>query len=98
MFTPLSLSPLLLVSRLAAVPQITRKDKLSENIFRMKQLFGARHFDFIPETFVLPQEMSDFATTYSKGALSSHTHTERVCDFVFVLLCDYNYVCLFIFV
>ena len=56
--------------------QITRKDKLCENIFRMKQLFGARHFDFIPETYILPQEVSDFASTFSKGELSPLSNSE----------------------
>ena len=37
--------------------EITRKDCLCKNITKMQSLYGYRHFDFVPKTFVLPQEM-----------------------------------------
>lgn len=36
--------------------ELTRKDRLAENIYRMKQKFGNQDFDFVPETFQLPDE------------------------------------------
>eukprot|EP00826_Nyctotherus_ovalis_P002692 TRINITY_DN10543_c0_g2_i4.p1 TRINITY_DN10543_c0_g2~~TRINITY_DN10543_c0_g2_i4.p1 ORF type:complete len:342 (+),score=51.84 TRINITY_DN10543_c0_g2_i4:434-1459(+) len=36
--------------------EITRKDCLCKNITKMQSLYGYRHFDFVPRTFVLPQE------------------------------------------
>ena len=38
--------------------EITRKDCLCKNITKMQSLYGYRHFDFVPKTFVLPQESS----------------------------------------
>ena len=37
--------------------EITRKDCLCKNITKMQSLYGYRHFDFVPKTFVLPQEL-----------------------------------------
>eukprot|EP00826_Nyctotherus_ovalis_P005673 TRINITY_DN1128_c0_g12_i3.p1 TRINITY_DN1128_c0_g12~~TRINITY_DN1128_c0_g12_i3.p1 ORF type:complete len:493 (+),score=145.01 TRINITY_DN1128_c0_g12_i3:330-1808(+) len=37
--------------------EITRKDCLCKNVSKMQALYGHRHFDFVPKTFVLPQEM-----------------------------------------
>lgn len=36
--------------------EITRKDRLAKNVKRMQHIFGREHFDFLPETFVLPEE------------------------------------------
>ncbi len=36
--------------------EITRKDCLCRNVTKMQSLYGFRHFDFVPKTFVLPQE------------------------------------------
>lgn len=36
--------------------ECTRKDALARNVNRMAQLHGARHFRFMPECYVLPQE------------------------------------------
>ena len=36
--------------------EITRKDSLYKHIARMQTLHGARHFDFVPKTFILPNE------------------------------------------
>lgn len=40
--------------------EITRKDRLSKNISRMKKKHGAENFDFIPTTFILPEEFPEF--------------------------------------
>jgi len=36
--------------------EITRKDCLCKNMMKMQSLYGYRHFDFVPKTYVLPQE------------------------------------------
>lgn len=37
--------------------EITRKDCLCKNMSKMQTIYGRRHFDFVPQTFVLPQEL-----------------------------------------
>ena len=44
--------------------EITRKDKLSLNILRMQQTYGEDAYDFVPQTFVLPEEFADFYATF----------------------------------
>ncbi|KAJ1626447.1 tubulin-tyrosine ligase family-domain-containing protein, partial [Pavlovales sp. CCMP2436] len=44
------------VNRFPQMHEITRKDRLCRNLFRMREIHGARHFDFIPSTYVLPAE------------------------------------------
>eukprot|EP00794_Sanderia_malayensis_P019861 gene19861-21803_t len=44
--------------------ELTRKDKLYRNIQRMQQCKGLRHFDFVPNFFVLPGERSDFHNAF----------------------------------
>ena len=40
--------------------EITRKDKLAINVNRMQHKYGKSMFDFIPDTYTLPDEYSDF--------------------------------------
>jgi tubulin polyglutamylase TTLL5 len=40
--------------------ELTRKDKLCENLVRMQERFGKHNFDFIPDTYVLPDEFGSF--------------------------------------
>lgn len=40
--------------------EITRKDRLSINISQMKERHGDQGFDFLPETYVLPDQFGDF--------------------------------------
>ncbi|XP_025104519.1 tubulin polyglutamylase TTLL5-like isoform X3 [Pomacea canaliculata] len=46
--------------------ELTRKDRLFKNIQRMQQIKGARHFDFVPQSYVLPTEYQDFCTYFLK--------------------------------
>ncbi|PAA67977.1 hypothetical protein BOX15_Mlig002170g1 [Macrostomum lignano] len=48
--------------------ELTRKDRLFKNVQRMQQLMGARHFDFVPASFILPAEYQD---------LCSYHHAEK---------------------
>ena len=36
--------------------ELTRKDRLCKNIERMKYIRGAKHFDFIPPSYIMPTE------------------------------------------
>ena len=51
--------------------ELTRKDKMCFNFKSMIEKHGRKHFEFIPETFVLPEEFSEFYScfSYSKGSL-----------------------------
>ena len=40
--------------------EITRKDLLCSSLNKMIEKFGTEHFNFCPETFILPDEMSKF--------------------------------------
>ena len=40
--------------------EITRKDRLSINVSKMKERHGEQSFDFLPETYVLPDQFGDF--------------------------------------
>uniref|UniRef100_A0A5K3FN36 Tubulin--tyrosine ligase-like protein 5 n=1 Tax=Mesocestoides corti TaxID=53468 RepID=A0A5K3FN36_MESCO len=47
--------------------ELTRKDRLAQNVKRMQLLKGEQQFDIIPKTFVLPSELADLRTDYAKG-------------------------------
>ncbi|XP_041351009.1 tubulin polyglutamylase TTLL5-like [Gigantopelta aegis] len=44
--------------------ELTRKDRLFKNIQRMQQLKGLKHFDFIPNSFILPGEYQEFCSSF----------------------------------
>ncbi len=46
--------------------ELTRKDRLAQNIRRMQYLKGHSHFDIIPKSFVLPAENSELRSNYLK--------------------------------
>lgn len=46
--------------------ELTRKDRMCYNIVAMHHKFGRENFDFIPETYILPDEFSDFYNRYQK--------------------------------
>ena len=39
---------------------MTRKDRLSINTNKMQQRFGKAPFDFLPDTYVIPDEFAEF--------------------------------------
>lgn len=47
--------------------EITRKDRLLKNIRRMKDMHGAKHFDFTPRSYSLPKEYDLFKADFSKS-------------------------------
>ncbi|XP_067031983.1 tubulin polyglutamylase TTLL5-like [Acropora muricata] len=46
--------------------ELTRKDKLYKNIQRMQHSKGVKHFDFIPESYIIPEEFNEFSAAYLK--------------------------------
>ena len=40
--------------------EITRKDRLCFNFVKMQAKFGKEQFDFVPDTYILPNEFHDF--------------------------------------
>ncbi|VDM33072.1 unnamed protein product [Hydatigera taeniaeformis] len=47
--------------------ELTRKDKLAQNIKKMQCLKGLSNFDIIPKTFVLPSDQNELRSSYLKG-------------------------------
>lgn len=43
---------------------MTRKDRLYKNIEQMQHARGFKHFDFVPQTFVLPTEFNELVTSH----------------------------------
>ena len=50
--------------------EITRKDRLCYNFVKMQERYGREVFDFIPDTYILPNEFHDFHTHYQKLKVS----------------------------
>ena len=48
------------------INEITRKDKLCDNLINMQIKYSKEEFDFIPETFILPDEFDEFQETFHK--------------------------------
>ncbi|ESO84501.1 hypothetical protein LOTGIDRAFT_132183, partial [Lottia gigantea] len=65
-FTLRSMSEFQKINHFPRSYELTRKDRLFKNIQRMQQVKGFKHFDFIPQSFVLPGEYQDFCSMYLK--------------------------------
>lgn len=46
--------------------ELTRKDCMSIHLNEMSKNFGADHFDFVPETFVMPDQAEEFLKAYAQ--------------------------------
>ena len=44
--------------------EITRKDRLCANYVKAQQKFGTEEFDFIPDTYIIPLETTEFVNHY----------------------------------
>lgn len=51
-----NLTPFQKVNHFPRSHEITKKDNLFKNITKMQSLYGKRHYNFIPETYVLPND------------------------------------------
>lgn len=66
-----NLNPYQKINHYPGSNELTRKDKMCMNMKSMADKYGKHNFGFIPETFVLPEEFSEFYSVFlaSKGAL-----------------------------
>ena len=46
--------------------ELTRKDRMYKNIERLRTAKGPKHFNFIPKTFTIPNEYSEFAAAHHR--------------------------------
>ncbi len=46
--------------------EVTRKDRLCENIMKMQQRYGKAQFDIVPETYLLPDEYNEFCGAFQQ--------------------------------
>jgi hypothetical protein len=46
--------------------ELTRKDRFNYNVGKLQQKFGKNHFDFLPETYSLPEEYADFLKAFNQ--------------------------------
>ncbi|XP_016980545.1 tubulin polyglutamylase TTLL13 [Drosophila rhopaloa] len=61
-----NLAPYQRVNHFPRSYEMTRKDRLYKNIERMQHLRGMKHFDIVPQTFVLPIESRDLVVAHNK--------------------------------
>lgn len=60
--------------------ELTRKDRLCKNIERMKYIRGAKHFDFIPPSYIMPTEYQVRRHLKGKSIPSLRILMNRDCD------------------
>lgn len=46
--------------------EITRKDRLCFNMVKMQEKFGKSHYDIVPDTYILPNELKEFRAHYEQ--------------------------------
>jgi len=51
------------------ISELTRKDRLSDNIENMQIKFSEEEFNFIPETYILPDDYDDFEQSFERQFL-----------------------------
>ncbi|KAH8357845.1 hypothetical protein KR200_011071, partial [Drosophila serrata] len=61
-----NLAPYQRVNHFPRSYELTRKDRLYKNIERMQHLRGMKHFDIVPQSFVLPIESRDLCVAHNK--------------------------------
>lgn len=55
------------VSCLSRSYELTRKDRLYKNIERMQHSRGYKHFDIVPQSFLLPADFKDLVSAHNKN-------------------------------
>ena len=48
--------------------ELTRKDRIFHNFMRMRKKFGPEEFDYLPETYVLPEQSIEFKNIFNQNA------------------------------
>ncbi|XP_037894936.1 tubulin polyglutamylase TTLL5 [Glossina fuscipes] len=61
-----NLAPYQRVNHFPRSYEMTRKDRLYKNIERMQHLRGFKHFDIIPQSFIVPLEYRDLVSAHNK--------------------------------
>ncbi|XP_033232510.1 tubulin polyglutamylase TTLL5 [Drosophila pseudoobscura] len=61
-----NLAPYQRVNHFPRSYELTRKDRLYKNIERMQHLRGMKHFDIVPQSFILPLESRDLIIAHNK--------------------------------
>ena len=60
------MQPFQRINHFARSFELTRKDRLSRNVQRMQETKGAKHFNIVPKTFLLPEEYARFSACHLK--------------------------------
>ena len=60
------MQPFQRINHFARSSELTRKDRLSRNVQRMQETKGAKHFNILPKTFLLPEEYARFSACHLK--------------------------------
>ena len=55
------------INHFPASSELTRKDRLAVNVRKMQERFSRQYFDFIPDTFVLPEEWDLFCKSFNEA-------------------------------
>ncbi|KAK2550754.1 Tubulin polyglutamylase TTLL5 [Acropora cervicornis] len=58
--------------------ELTRKDKLYKNIQRMQHSKGVKHFDFIPESYIIPEEFNEFSGKSSEDTMCINSRGNEI--------------------
>ncbi|XP_055593933.1 tubulin polyglutamylase TTLL5 isoform X2 [Uranotaenia lowii] len=61
-----NLAPYQRVNHFPRSYELTRKDRLYKNIERMQHLRGHKHFDIVPQSFLLPQDYKELIVAHNK--------------------------------
>ncbi|XP_055536464.1 tubulin polyglutamylase TTLL5 isoform X2 [Wyeomyia smithii] len=61
-----NLAPYQRVNHFPRSYELTRKDRLYKNIERMQHLRGLKHFDIVPQSFLLPQDYKELIVAHNK--------------------------------
>ena len=55
------------INHFPASQELTRKDRLAVNVRKMQERFSRQYFDFIPDTFVLPEQWALFCKCFNES-------------------------------
>ena len=59
------------VNQFPMTRNLTRKHLMTRNLVKMQQIHGKRHFDFIPDSYVLPAELPQLREVFARGAAAA---------------------------
>lgn len=54
------------INHFPASSELTRKDRLAINVRKMQDRFSRQYFDFVPETFCLPDQWNLFCKYFNE--------------------------------